>query len=125
MVFDVLDRFLEAQSGLVLGVPLPFRFVLGFRCQERRLRGQVKYLVVLGGGGGVRERRRLLAVGVAAAAVVSDFAWPHLMPALPHVHHHALLGYRLDSKRPSRSTSFATASIPRLFPLPPFLSVAL
>ena len=39
---------------------------------------------------------RLLAVGVAAAAVVADFAGPELVPGLGHVQHHAVLVERLE-----------------------------
>ena len=61
--------------------------------------GQVEDGVVRFGGSGVFEQGRFLAMGMAAAAVVADFAGPKLVPGLCHVQDHAVLVERLESER--------------------------
>src|SRR5262249_28315722 len=64
--------------------------------QKGSLPGQVEGYVIRLAGAGVFEEGRLLTVGVAATAVVADFAGPQLVPGLRHVEHHAVLVQRLE-----------------------------
>ncbi len=74
VVFDIEHILRVTQPSFVLDVPLLTGLIALFVGQKRVRFGQVENLVIGPSRVGVLKKRRLLAMGVAAAAVVADFA---------------------------------------------------